>query len=210
MRKGFSLVEVSIVILVLGLLSVIVFRGGILIHTSEVRSEIGKINKNATAVSLYYSELNALPDNISSNAATLGLMDVQDILNQQFITEFDLESKFSTEKWAYYHGITPDDNLSDGSIPPNKPFTVDNTTRIVGLSIEKIELRFLCSFERIVDDMNFLNGNGRYYENKQPTGDFSAAAFLQNNREKFKECHKIKRNGAVDGAIRYVYIIFAY
>jgi prepilin-type N-terminal cleavage/methylation domain-containing protein len=208
MKKGFSLVEVSIVILVLGLLSVIVFRGGILIHTSEVRAEIGRINKNATAISLYYSEINSLPDNISDNASTLGLMDIQDILNQQFITEADLESKFSVNKWAYYHGITPD-NLTDGNIPPNHPFTIDNITRVVGLNIEDIELRFLCSFERIVDDENFWNGNGRYYENNQPGGDFSANAFFL-NKEKFKECYKIKRNGTVDGAIRYVYMIFAY
>jgi hypothetical protein len=212
MKKGFSGVEVAIVLLVLGLMAVIVFRGGILIHSSEVRAEVGKINKNATAVSIYYSELNAIPgyDNASSpstDAATLGLIDIDDMIDQQFITELDLESKFSQNNWEYYHGITP-----NFTIPPvgedNRTYMVDNNIRTIGLSIKQVEVRFLCSFERIVDDYNFLNGTGRYFTGGEPTL-YNHAAFAA-DRTLFDKCYKIKQNGAAERNDRYIFLIFAY
>jgi prepilin-type N-terminal cleavage/methylation domain-containing protein len=217
MKKGFSLVEVAIVLLCLGLLAVIVFRGGILIHSSEVRSEIGRINKNATAVSLYYSEINAIPgyDNTSSpsmDSDTLGLLDIQDMLDQQFITEFDLESKFSKNKWTYYHGIIsgPDVYLPTVDYPNDRAYVISPSTRTIGLSIEHVEIRFLCSFEQIVDDRDFMNGNGRYFKDYYPTtGDYVPSAF-RNPANLFERCYKIKQNGAIEKNIRYTYIIFAY
>jgi prepilin-type N-terminal cleavage/methylation domain-containing protein len=209
MKKGFSLVEVAIVLLVLGLMAVIVFRGGILIHSSEVRAEVAKINKNATAVSLFYSEVNAIPgyDNDSSpdNGSHYGRIDIDNMTDEQFITELDLESKFSPNRWEYYHGITPDlDNATDD----NATYIVDLPVRTIGLSIEQVEVRFLCSLERMVDDFNFRNGNGRYYTGKYPSRynypEFEADDTL------FDKCYKIKQDGDSEKSNRYVFLIFAY
>ncbi|MDR2104785.1 MAG: prepilin-type N-terminal cleavage/methylation domain-containing protein [Deferribacteraceae bacterium] len=216
MKKGFSLVEVAIVLLCLGLLAVIVFRGGILIHSSEVRSEIGKMNKNATAISLYYSEINAIPgyDNVSSPStdnATLGLLDIQDLLDQQYVTAFDLESKFSKNRWTYYHGIVPDTTVAaytDINHPSDYPYRISTSARVIGLSIEDVEIRFLCSFEQIVDDHNFVNGNGRYFHGHVPTK--NTPIDFRNTPGLFERCYKIKQDGAVEQYIRYAYVIFAY
>jgi prepilin-type N-terminal cleavage/methylation domain-containing protein len=213
MKKGFSLVEVAIVLLVLGLMAVIVFRGGILIHSSEVRAEVGKINKNATSVSIYYSELYAIPgynktDSPSTLPATLGLIDIEDMIDQQFITESDLESNFSPNKWEYYHGITPDNGTT--FTDDNRTYMVDTNIRTIGLSLKQVEVRFLCSFERMVDDYNFLNGTGRYFTGGMPTNPrYAPAAFVADD-SLFDKCYKIKQDGVSERDDRYVFLIFAY
>ncbi|MDR2400102.1 MAG: prepilin-type N-terminal cleavage/methylation domain-containing protein [Deferribacteraceae bacterium] len=215
MKKGFSLVEVSIVLLCLGLLAVIVFRGGILIHSSEVRAEVGKMNKNATAVSLYYTEINAIPgyDNDSSpdtNTATYGRMNIQDMLNRNFITEFDLESEFSPNNWAYYQGVVADDNITYQNVnyPSDAPYTILLTARTIGLGIDYVERRFLCSFEKIVDDENLLNGTGRYFLDHYPLE--GATAYRPPHPYYFDKCYKIKSSGSEEKNIRYIFMIFAY
>ncbi len=69
MKKGFSLVELSIVLVILGLLVGGVLAGQSLIHASELRSVTSESQRYATAVSAFRDKYFALPGDMSNATA---------------------------------------------------------------------------------------------------------------------------------------------
>ena len=60
-RSGFSLVEMSIVIVVIGLILAAVMKGQTVIDAARVRALISEVNTYKTAVNSFYAKYNALP-----------------------------------------------------------------------------------------------------------------------------------------------------
>ena len=60
-HAGFTLIELSIVLVIIGLLIGAVFVGRDLIHAAEIRSTISQIEKTKTAVASFKSKYNCLP-----------------------------------------------------------------------------------------------------------------------------------------------------
>jgi prepilin-type N-terminal cleavage/methylation domain-containing protein len=68
-RSGFTLIELSIVLVVIGLLAGSVLVGLDLIRAAEVRATITQIEKFNTAVNTFYSKYGYLPGDINAQAA---------------------------------------------------------------------------------------------------------------------------------------------
>lgn len=54
-KKGVTLVELAIVLVVIGLLMGMAFKGKTLADYAKIKADINKINKIATALNVYYS-----------------------------------------------------------------------------------------------------------------------------------------------------------
>lgn len=68
-KSAFSLIELSIVLIIIGLLIAGVTGGASLIRSSELRSVVGEARGYAVAVNAFYSQYNALPGDYSTSLA---------------------------------------------------------------------------------------------------------------------------------------------
>jgi prepilin-type N-terminal cleavage/methylation domain-containing protein len=76
-RAGFTLVEMSIVLVVIGLIIGAIFVGKDLIQSAEVRATLSQVGKYNAAVNTFRIKFNALPGDITSDQATaFGLFSV--------------------------------------------------------------------------------------------------------------------------------------
>lgn len=72
-ERGFTLVELSIALVIIGLIVGGVLVGRDLIHSAELRSEVSQIEKYQTAVNTFKLKYNALPGDIAEpNASAFG------------------------------------------------------------------------------------------------------------------------------------------
>lgn len=78
MRQAFSLVELSIVLVILGLLTGGILAGQSLIRASELRSITNDFTRYTTAVYSFRSKYNALPGDITNASAFWGAADGND------------------------------------------------------------------------------------------------------------------------------------
>jgi prepilin-type N-terminal cleavage/methylation domain-containing protein len=69
-RSGFTLIEMSIVLVVIGLLVGGVLVGQDLIRAAYVRAQISQIEKFNTAVNTFYGKYQALPGDMNATTAT--------------------------------------------------------------------------------------------------------------------------------------------
>lgn len=73
-RLGFTLIELSIVLVIIGLLVAGILVGQDLIDAAAIRSQIGQLEKYQTAVNAFRNKYGALPGDIAAaKAATFGL-----------------------------------------------------------------------------------------------------------------------------------------
>lgn len=72
-RSGFTLVELSIVLVIIGLLAAGILVGKDLIHAARVRAQVSQLTKYSTAVHTFRSKYNGLPgDLLATQAQELG------------------------------------------------------------------------------------------------------------------------------------------
>src|SRR5580765_7900715 len=69
-RRGFTLVELSIVLVIIGLVVGGVFVGRDMIQTATLRSQISQLEKYNTAVRTFQTKFNGLPGDITPTQAT--------------------------------------------------------------------------------------------------------------------------------------------
>jgi len=72
-KSAFSLIELSIVLIVIGLLIAGITGGASLIKSSELRSVMGEARGYAVAVNAFYSQFNALPGDYATAVGQFGL-----------------------------------------------------------------------------------------------------------------------------------------
>src|SRR6185312_5200238 len=73
-RSGFTLIELSIVLVIIGLIVGGVLVGQDLIKAATIRAQISQIEKYNTAVNTFRSKYNAIPgDIVASQAAAFGM-----------------------------------------------------------------------------------------------------------------------------------------
>ncbi len=90
--KGFSLIELSIVLIIIGLLIAGITGGASLIRSAELRSTISEIRNYQTAVNAFYTEKGYLPGTIQGSSNQMSLLysgTAWDELYEAKITDFD-------------------------------------------------------------------------------------------------------------------------
>ncbi|MGH9519815.1 MAG: type II secretion system protein, partial [Terriglobales bacterium] len=70
-QRGFTLIEMAIVLVIIGLIVGSVLAGQDLIRAAEVRATISQIEKYQTAVNTFYGKYGALPGDIKDPEASM-------------------------------------------------------------------------------------------------------------------------------------------
>ncbi|MDR2104846.1 MAG: prepilin-type N-terminal cleavage/methylation domain-containing protein [Deferribacteraceae bacterium] len=161
MRKGFTLVELSIVMVVIGLLIGMALKGKSLLESATIRSEVNKLSLMQSAVAALLStssgdgSLNELPMDNSSKSyhfiensflVNKGLLSYKDISynNKQHEILFCKYKSTADPSGPYVEDdADPSDNMLCAFTPDNWP------------------LKFHCVAEAALDDQDVKEGKGR-------------------------------------------------
>lgn len=188
-KKGFTLVELAIVLVVIGLLMGMAFKGKSLVDAARIKADIQKINKIATAVNVYNSKYDTLPGMRAVAGSSIMKISPKDFYDD-LITEGLLQDgdfKMKIFGGAYFAASGCEDakegnnsvwkaveaseqnNLclsSIGGTTPTSPdfraFTAASFAANVGLNY--IQIVSICQIESLLDDKNIFAGDGRVAE----------------------------------------------
>jgi prepilin-type N-terminal cleavage/methylation domain-containing protein len=129
--EGFTLIELSIVLVIIGLIVGGVLTGQDLIRAAEVRATISQIEKYNTAVNTFYGKYDALPGNMNATtAATFGFSTVGRTGAVGFgsgngVITGDEELMFWVDLSSPIAG-----GLVDGNFTAGAGYTVDNNSMV--------------------------------------------------------------------------------
>jgi prepilin-type N-terminal cleavage/methylation domain-containing protein len=203
-RKGFTLVELAIVLLIIGLILGLAVKGRLLIDSARIKSEVRKLEKFQTALSAYVGRIGSLPPSVDDAVLFL---DKTQLANYGYLNNVDFNTDYkdeyptirwnflgcefdnNTQRWketaSYAPGLsnicmaTCDDNLSGSNIGN---FFFSNILS--------------CSIEQTLDDKSYQGGGGRIYNSG------GGAVPIPDNSTQFENCL------ALDGAVPYGYKIY--
>lgn len=118
-RKAFSLIELSIVLIIIGLLVAGVTGGASLIRNAELRSVMNEARGYATAVNSFYTKFNALPGDFNSVIGTMNPAASTTIGNANGLIEFYGAHATSTTVTGRMEGNIALQHLTQGGFIDN-------------------------------------------------------------------------------------------
>ena len=162
--KGFTLVELAIVLVVVGIIMTMGIKGKDLVRIANLRKEVLVINRMQAAVISYYG-INELPfDNITQT------YDANALVQKGFIVPKDLESVIEDNSTRVLKSCQPD---STGKYTwSDKPFSVCLANMRSGTLSTSGEI--ICSMEKTLDDRTLLSGRGRLLRESSRLDNYTA------------------------------------
>jgi prepilin-type N-terminal cleavage/methylation domain-containing protein len=170
--KAFTLVELAIVLVVIGIIAAMAIGGTDVLASAQVRSEINKMAKFEAALSTYTANNNKFPKRLTETSLLLNTKSLVGL----GIEEKDLKSKFAENtrtRTAYqlqYCAPDPDNETGVGFIIDSDE--ASNLCMVMGLGIDletsgtasvdnNIHNAVFCYAELLMDDENHLTGSVR-------------------------------------------------
>lgn len=159
-QQGFTLVELAIVLVVIGLIMGMAFKGRDLIDGAKIKNAQAQYNKVATAFNIYHEKYGSYPgdgwtaapgtavtggtgtkngqlDSAIETAAALAVLQ-----NASILTNADTQSAFS-KPWS----------ISDTSATAVAHFDANtNYLTVGGIATNAMDARFVCQLDRVMDD----------------------------------------------------------
>ena len=170
-NKGFSLMELSVVLVVIGLIVAMAIRMNVMIAGARVKAEMVKINKFENAAHNYYILANKLPRGTITTSDGSKIIDNNYLLELGLINKADTFAYFEEDEWVLMPCALR--RLTGTWSPSAQKFVInnhwryeDNVTNDLCLRTRNDALtsRFLiCHIEHDMDDMSLNYGHGRYY-----------------------------------------------
>jgi prepilin-type N-terminal cleavage/methylation domain-containing protein len=151
LKKGFTIVELAIVLIIIGIIIGMAVKGGALLQTAKMRAEFRKVDKIRTALSTWRANN---PTGISKYPVITGAeLNIEYLVELGYLTEQEISNPF--KKWELIRGGLPaigggNDNISDANF--GKSFIL----RLQGSSPQ-----YACNFEVLLDDRTFNTGSTR-------------------------------------------------
>lgn len=192
MKKGFTLVELSIVLVVIGILMGMAIKGRSMVEAAQVKKDMAKIQNISTAIGQFYSKYGMLPGK-KNNGKYTDKSIYDDLINEGTLNKDSFEFASFKNK-IHFAGCT---SITAGAkstwtianiTPKNNICVVFNDTNhadnenLVSVDNTKIKSIQACYVEMSLDDGNIYAGNG-----KVRTGS-------ANNTEDFSTCTKLKKS----------------
>lgn len=173
-KKGFTLVELAIVLVVIGLILGMAIKGKDLIDSAKYKTDLTKIDKISSAVSVYYSKFSRLPgdaNGVGYIVAANSKEAFDNITAQGILAAKDFQSEIgasdNSTNGAFYHFTqcgksTTDNDFVSGSgtgtcIYLSKT-AIDDEATYSTANNDAGNLRHLCSIEAGLDDKDPTNG----------------------------------------------------
>ncbi len=159
-QQGFTLVELAIVLVVIGLIMGMAFKGRDLIDGAKIKNAQAQYNKVATAFNIYHEKYGSQPGDgwtaapgtavTGSTGTRNGMLDsaietaaaLSVLQNASILTNADTQSAFS-QAWT----------ISDSSAAAVAHFDANaNYLTIGGIATPAVDVRFVCQLDRVMDD----------------------------------------------------------
>lgn len=178
-RSGFTLVELAIVLVVIGLLMGMAFKGKSLVDASRTKAEVNRINKISTALNVYYSKYNTLPGSYG-NGSNLGVRNMYDaLINEGMLKDSDFGKGGTASASGNYifggcrHTADKNGNLIWTLVPLSQTDNVcimqandhiknvaKDVSQYLGTTNWTNDFK-VCQIETLLDDKNLYSGDGR-------------------------------------------------
>lgn len=175
MKKGFTLVEMAIVIVVIGVLLTFAVKGKGIVETARIKKDVNKILKIKTAFASYYGKYHVVPgvrpdiNNIRNNDI------YRDLIKEGLLKSDDFKRSMAN---TYYHFVGCDresygwsyGSMGKASLNAPLPYVClvesptlpenNDSSNLRGLDVYVL-LRDICYYETLLDDKDVLTGEGR-------------------------------------------------
>lgn len=211
-KKGFTLVELAIVLVVIGILLGLVLKGKSIIDAANSRAETTKLSRIKTAVQSYFTKYDRLPGITSlSEGAKFSSKNVYDaLIDDELLSPKDFVGLDDTY-WAFIGCRTVDGTGNNNKRWVNSPIqnqanlcvyltgtppeTITNTDAT--MKDNKFDGSFICQIESSLDDMNSYNGMGRLLNDEAVTTGVGKKEYTCNdadvkNQSYVKYLYKVK------------------
>jgi prepilin-type N-terminal cleavage/methylation domain-containing protein len=178
MRKnyGFSLVELTIVLIIVGII-IAMFMGGVsFMEKARIKTELGKLTKFSSAVTTYYTQSGDMPDEWNPAPSGLPSRSYEPVNFVDFgLTAEDFRSNYSVGKsensyvisscWLNSQGISPNHtyNYYDNT-------SVDYPSHVVCIYLNNFYGRFICNLEKSIDDKLVVRNDGLLWDTQNGSG----------------------------------------
>ncbi len=177
MRKGFTLIELAIALMVIGLILAMAMKGRTLVETAEIKSDINNVNKMTAAIVTFISKYNRLPGDEDGNGEFTMAEAFDELLSNGIINESDFT--ISVEGYTQYLQFLACDKAPmtlAGGVTGIRPASMDFTQYphvclVVSLDDPRANdgtsgvglpdvAEFACYVETMLDDKNLSTGAG--------------------------------------------------
>lgn len=189
MKKGFTLVELSIVLVVIGILMGMAIKGRSLVEAAQVRKDISKIQNISTAVGQFYSKYGVLPGKRTNGTYTDKSI-YDDLINEGVLNKDNFEFGSFKNK-IHFSGCT---SIAAGVnsrwvvatiTPKNNICAVFNNNSHTDTAVTQADMQIkpiqICYIETSVDDGNLYGGNGRTADGITNAADFTRCSKLKSD-----------------------------
>lgn len=213
-KNGFTLVELAIVLVVIGLLVGMAIKGKTLVEAAKSKADYQKVNKLTTAVNVYYTKYGRLPGLLPDKTISPKLF-YEEVIKEGLLKAADFKitsagiaflnivgcEKAGTTGNLMWQIVTPTETSSLCAYNTNKSIEDMLDNENVAYAQRSPFPRYLaCQLETLVDDKNIRNGDGRIVANS-----LSGTLDMENNYDCSRYLNDpagISKNGP------YVYRIF--
>ena len=180
-RKGFTIVEMAMVLVVIGLLVVLSVRGKTIFETAKMRMEVAKLNKFEVALQTHFTRTATLPENLGG-----GRLNLEILVNKGFLVKTDLTDRLHNKDWDFRL-------CSEPSYGGDYFVTDELSKKVCAVGSDgNLQTRFVCYIEKNRDDQDVTAGRGRGW----------GAAISRPNSSDYKDCD------VLTGETGYAYRIF--
>jgi prepilin-type N-terminal cleavage/methylation domain-containing protein len=149
LKKGFTIVELAIVLIIIGIIIGMAIKGGALLQTAKMRAEFRKVDKIRTALSTWRANN---PIGISKYPPEkVVVLDIDRLVQLGYLTEQEIENPF--KKWE----------LIRGNMPAVGAVGIEDAAygKSFILRLNPTSPQYACNFEVLMDDKNFDNASSR-------------------------------------------------
>jgi prepilin-type N-terminal cleavage/methylation domain-containing protein len=179
MRKkyGFSLVELTIVLIIVGII-IAMFMGGIsFMEKARIKTELGKLSKFSSSLTTYYAQNGTMPKIWGSGIPSGAPSKSYEPANfEDFgLTADDFKSNYQVSKDENSYIVSSCWLRSTGNAPDHKYYYEDNASapdpsHIVCVYFNKFYGRFICNLEKSIDDKRTDKNDGLRWGTTQDLG----------------------------------------
>jgi prepilin-type N-terminal cleavage/methylation domain-containing protein len=184
-KRGFTIVELAIVLVVIGIILSMAVKGRELVRVAQVKADIVKIEKMRTALHIVYAKRNGqLPDlapGIGGSAAEV--IDKQQLFDEGIIRPDDMFSRMVDQPWqmqlcaiepgepfhhTYARYLLNQSNNSNLRLEVSVCASLESGRGSDGLAMGH-EPSLFCYYEHALDDDNFTDGDGKFMSHRLNT-----------------------------------------
>ncbi len=171
MRKGFTLIELAIALMVIGLILAMAMKGRAIVDAANIKADMNKMNKMTSAIMTYVSIYNRLPGTVPlRGGGTVGTSQAFyiDMIDELFLDRPDFLAQSESGE-TYFKVVSCQVRASGGYDISTTLKTYGNLCMILSTqhpahgntATIKASNKFACYMEELLDNKNLTSGAGR-------------------------------------------------